>query len=114
MKSRGVVLQPGNRALVKKSERGGSGKLRFYWEQTVYIVRERINGGPICLLVAEVDISKSRILHRNLLHQVNDLPVVITERAPKQKTKINQTKPQNESGPPCDSDSDEEQDGENY
>ncbi len=38
------------------SERGGLGKSRSYWEQTVYIVKERINDGP----VAEMDSSKSQ------------------------------------------------------
>lgn len=59
-------------------------------------------------------IAQNQELHRNLLHQVNDLPVEMPEGASKQRAQRNQTRPQDETGSPCDSDSDEEKDDEDY
>lgn len=87
---RSVNIQPGDRVLVRNmTERGGPGKLRSYWEDVVYIVLRRIGEeSPVYEVQQENNKrSRTRVLHRNMLRQIDSLPVHLPERRNKGKYK---------------------------
>ncbi|KAL6486260.1 hypothetical protein MHYP_G00056520 [Metynnis hypsauchen] len=123
-KIRGVVLRPGDRVLVRNlSERGGPGKLRAYWEKTIYIVKEQVSDNPVYVVYPEAgDRRKTRTLHRNLLLLVNDLPAELTGHSVKptggkrhgQADKRVEREQRPQTDPECTSGSDDEEDSGGY
>ncbi|MGL4645700.1 MAG: hypothetical protein ACRCVL_01070, partial [Cetobacterium sp.] len=80
LKVRCTDLIPGSRVLVKNlTPRGGTGKLRNYWENEVHVVlRQVANDVPIYEVKSEQSKGRSRVLHRNLLLPCDYLPLDIT------------------------------------
>lgn len=69
-----VVLKLGDRVLVRNLS--GPGKLRSYWKNRIYVVKEQILDNPVYDIHPEAnDKEKTRAFHRKLLLLVNDLLV---------------------------------------
>lgn len=91
---RSTVLDPGDRVLVRNlTPRGGTGKLRNHWEDTVHIVVRQVGKDmPIYELRPENGKGRSRVMHRNLLLPCDYLPIE-TEGLPIVKPKKNNARP---------------------
>jgi transposase InsO family protein len=72
------TLLPGDRVLVRNNiERGGPGKIRSYWEPSIYKILEKVgDSGVVYRVQVENDAtSRERVLHRNLLFPCPGLPL---------------------------------------
>lgn len=92
-KVRSSVLYPGDRVLIRNmTPRGGTGKLRNHWEDTIHTVVRQVGGDvPIYELRPEQGKGKTRILHRNLLLPCDHLPLEVEAHPPvkpKRKTAV--------------------------
>ena len=86
-KAHSITLLPGDRVLVKNFEKGGPGKIRSYWEQTVYRVVKRLNDdAPVYTVEPENGNGKQRTLHRTLLLPCDSLPIDNLKVIPHERT----------------------------
>ena len=96
-------MHPNDRVLVRNlSERGGPGKLRSHWEDTVHhIVQQRGPDSLVYEVKPETGTGPTRVLHRNLLLLHDSLPpasdVQKQEPSPKQKPILKQESTQAQS-----------------
>ena len=65
-----LSLQPGDRVLVRNiSQRGGTGKMRDFWEDQVHVIVSRIGDNGVVYKVKQEDEGNSeiRVLHKNMI-----------------------------------------------
>ena len=65
-----LSLQPGDRIPVRNmSQRGGTSKMRDFWEEKVHVIVSRIGDNGVVYKVKQEDEGNSeiRVLHRNMV-----------------------------------------------
>ena len=107
----GSTLNVGDRVLLKNlSERGGTGKLRSFFEDDIYCVDSCHPELPIYKIKPEKGGNKIRTVHRNLLMKCNDFPIEtkspFSTLSTKLKSKTKEKQNKNHDSSSCDSDSD--------
>jgi transposase InsO family protein len=113
-------LLPGDKVLVRnKREQGGPGKIRAYWEQSVYTVLDKKEGG-VTYTVQKADDPRGekRVLHRNMLLPCDLMEDINTETTPGTKSTqsrpVKQAQARETQGPQADDTDSEEDDDEVY
>ena len=66
-KIRGVDIEVGDDVLYRNREKGGTGKLRNYWENEVYTVIEKDKKVPVYLIKPKIGRGQCKRVHRNNL-----------------------------------------------
>ena len=92
-------IQVGDNVLIRNvRERGGTGKLRSYWESSIFEVIEKDENLPVYTMKNLHKGCDKRIMHRNLLMKCNDLPVDLFQercKGRKKKKKLEHTVEEN-------------------
>lgn len=89
---RSSILCPGDCVLLRNlTPRGGTGKLRNHWEDSVHVVLRQMGEGiPVYEVKPEQGKGRSRVLHQNLLLLCDHLPLEIDlQTKPKRKKNKN-------------------------
>ena len=98
LKSRGAVVETGDRVLVKIVSFDGKHKIADRWEKQPYIVQRQPNEAiPVYVVKREDGTGPDRTLHRNLLLPIGHLPlefsVATTEQKDQPKASVASTDP---------------------
>ena len=97
----------------RERERGGTGKLRAHWENTIYVVVGKKDNLPVYKIKSENSKGTStKEVHYNIIIHCNLLPATLKIKNNQNYNKISQDKSiqsdSNITGDNCDSDSDSE------
>ena len=86
-KARGVDINVGDRVPLRNhAKKGGTGKLRSYWEDTIYLVVAKEAEIPVYTIKQEIGSGKEKRVHRNNIMSCN--LVLSKEKEVKKKKKI--------------------------
>ncbi len=112
-------LFPGSRVLVKNlTPRGGTGKLRNYWEDEVHVIAHQVaDDAPVYEVKPEKSKGRSQVLHRNLLLSCDHLPLEVTpaqSAKPKQGHQLRNSGTQPVRRRECESEYDNESEEDEY
>ena len=72
-KVRGVEIVVGDKVLSKNREKGGTGKLKTFWEDKVYVVVDVDENTPVYTIKPERGRGKPKRVHRNDIMRCNEL-----------------------------------------
>ena len=72
-KVRGEEIVAGDQVLLRNFQKGGTGKLRSYWQDTIYTVKEKHPDVPVYTIHPMGERKKTKKVHRNLISKCNDL-----------------------------------------
>ena len=87
-KAKAVELEIGDRVLMRNvRERGGTGKLRSYWEDSLFKVLKQREPLPVYEIQNVMKSSDVRVVHRNMLMRCNELPLSMFEERDGEKRK---------------------------
>ena len=86
-KAKVVEINVGDRVLVRnKREKGGTGKLKSYWEEAIFVVEGKKEGLPVYKVKNLKKGKDVRVVHRNLLMKCEDLPLDVFDEPQEEKT----------------------------
>ena len=87
-KARGVDVNVGDHVLLRNhNEKGGTGKLRDFWEKTIYIVEQKDPDVPVYTIRPEGGKKKCKRVHKNNIMSCNDILPEVTEDTTVKRTK---------------------------
>ena len=94
-KAKSVEISVGDHVLMENvREKGGTGKLKSFWEENIFSVTEKKEGMPVYTIKNLKKPSDTRVVHRNLLMRCEELPLDVfdAEREEDKKKKEKNTK----------------------
>ena len=76
VKAKAVEMKPGDKVLMRNMrDKGGTGKLKSHWEETIFQVVEKKEGLPVYRIRNLNKKTDVRVVHRNLLMSCSELPL---------------------------------------